>query len=109
MAKRMSFGPSTNSRMAVGALTWGLGSDRPGGYTRVLRVEPREKNEYFSAKKGDKNAIRELTLAEGTEEFGKHFMWCLGNVSVVIGLLIFFSQENETSPPQLFQSGRGSA
>jgi large subunit ribosomal protein L17 len=30
-----------------------------GGYTRVLRVEPREKNEYFSAKKGDKNAIRE--------------------------------------------------
>ncbi|KAK4866191.1 hypothetical protein LT330_008532 [Penicillium expansum] len=34
-------------------------ADRPGGYTRVLRIEPREKNEYFSPKKGDKNAIRE--------------------------------------------------
>jgi ribosomal protein L17 len=34
-------------------------ADRPGGYTRVLRVEPREKNEYFSPKKGVKNFERE--------------------------------------------------
>ncbi|KAJ5145541.1 uncharacterized protein N7515_000105 [Penicillium bovifimosum] len=34
-------------------------ADRPGGYTRVLRIEPREKNEYFSVKKGDKNAVPE--------------------------------------------------
>lgn len=31
-----------------------------------------------------------VALAEGTEEFGEHFMWCLGDVSGVIGLLIFF-------------------
>lgn len=34
-------------------------ADRPGGYTRVLRMEPREKNEYFSVNKGDKMATPE--------------------------------------------------
>lgn len=30
--------------------------DRPGGYTRVLRVEPPTKNEYYSVRKGDKHS-----------------------------------------------------
>lgn len=34
-------------------------ADRPGGYTRVLRMEPREKTEYFSVNKGDKMATPE--------------------------------------------------
>lgn len=31
-------------------------ADRPGGYTRVLRIEPKQKYEYYSVRKGDKNA-----------------------------------------------------
>ncbi|KAJ5086322.1 hypothetical protein NUU61_007629 [Penicillium alfredii] len=31
-------------------------ADRPGGYTRVLRCEPKEKFEYYSVAKGDKKA-----------------------------------------------------
>ncbi|KAJ5761960.1 uncharacterized protein N7511_005342 [Penicillium nucicola] len=31
-------------------------AERPGGYTRVLRVEPTQKVEYFSVKKGSKLA-----------------------------------------------------
>jgi hypothetical protein len=34
-------------------------ADRPGGYTRVLRMEPREKTEYFSVNKGDRMATPE--------------------------------------------------
>ncbi|KAJ5112236.1 54S ribosomal protein L8 [Penicillium argentinense] len=34
-------------------------ADRPGGYTRVLRIEPKQKYEYYSAPKGDKNAVPE--------------------------------------------------
>ncbi|KAJ5689663.1 54S ribosomal protein L8 [Penicillium macrosclerotiorum] len=39
-------------------------ADRPGGYTRVLRVEPKEKYEYYSAPKGDKNAVPERKPAD---------------------------------------------
>jgi hypothetical protein len=31
-------------------------AERPGGYTRVLRVEPSQKIQYFSVKKGSKAA-----------------------------------------------------
>lgn len=31
-------------------------ADRPGGYTRVLRIEPRPNTEYYSVRKGDKSA-----------------------------------------------------
>jgi hypothetical protein len=34
-------------------------AERPGGYTRVLRVEPSQKIEYFSIKKGSKAAPAE--------------------------------------------------
>ncbi|KAJ5587870.1 54S ribosomal protein L8 [Penicillium hispanicum] len=35
-------------------------ADRPGGYTRVLRVEPKQKYEYYSVPKGNKNATPQL-------------------------------------------------
>ncbi|CAI7587787.1 unnamed protein product [Penicillium pancosmium] len=34
-------------------------ADRPGGYTRVLRIEPKQKFEYYSVAQGDKGAIPE--------------------------------------------------
>ncbi|KAJ5691425.1 54S ribosomal protein L8 [Penicillium malachiteum] len=34
-------------------------ADRPGGYTRVLRVEPKQKYEFFSVAKGNKSAVPE--------------------------------------------------
>jgi hypothetical protein len=34
-------------------------ADRPGGYTRVLRIEPKQKFEYYSVPQGDKSAIPE--------------------------------------------------
>ncbi|OQE15896.1 hypothetical protein PENSTE_c026G02065 [Penicillium steckii] len=34
-------------------------ADRPGGYTRVLRIEPKQKYEYYSVPKGDKGAVPE--------------------------------------------------
>lgn len=34
-------------------------AERPGGYTRVLRIEPKQKYEYYNVPKGDKNAVRE--------------------------------------------------
>ncbi|KAJ5151865.1 54S ribosomal protein L8 [Penicillium capsulatum] len=34
-------------------------AERPGGYTRVLRIEPKQKYEYYSVPKGDKNAVAE--------------------------------------------------
>jgi large subunit ribosomal protein L17 len=34
-------------------------ADRPGGYTRVLRMEPREKIEYYSVNKSDRMASPE--------------------------------------------------
>ncbi|KAJ6036113.1 54S ribosomal protein L8 [Penicillium herquei] len=32
-------------------------AERPGGYTRVLRVEPKQKYEFFSVAKGNKSAV----------------------------------------------------
>ncbi|KAJ5893846.1 54S ribosomal protein L8 [Penicillium taxi] len=34
-------------------------AERPGGYTRVLRTEPKEKFEYYTKGKDDKNAVSE--------------------------------------------------
>ncbi|KAJ5248745.1 54S ribosomal protein L8 [Penicillium chermesinum] len=34
-------------------------AERQGGYTRVLRVEPKQKYEYYTVAKGEKNAKRE--------------------------------------------------
>ncbi|KAJ5113049.1 54S ribosomal protein L8 [Penicillium angulare] len=34
-------------------------AERPGGYTRVLRVEPKQKYEFYSVPKGNKNAVPE--------------------------------------------------
>ncbi|GLI73498.1 54S ribosomal protein L8, mitochondrial [Penicillium ochrochloron] len=39
-------------------------ADRPGGYTRVLRVESKEKYEYYSVRRGDKNAVPERKPAD---------------------------------------------
>ncbi|KAJ5489659.1 54S ribosomal protein L8 [Penicillium diatomitis] len=39
-------------------------AERPGGYTRVLRVEPKEKFEYYNVRKGDKNAVPERKPAD---------------------------------------------
>lgn len=39
-------------------------ADRPGGYTRVLRIEPKEKFEYYSVRRGDKNAEQERKPAD---------------------------------------------
>ncbi|KAJ5131784.1 54S ribosomal protein L8 [Penicillium atrosanguineum] len=39
-------------------------ADRPGGYTRVLRVEPKEKFEYFNVRRGDRNAVPERKPAD---------------------------------------------
>ncbi|KAJ5281873.1 54S ribosomal protein L8 [Penicillium angulare] len=34
-------------------------AERPGGYTRVLRVEPKQKYEFYSVPRGNKNAVPE--------------------------------------------------
>ncbi|KAJ5684742.1 54S ribosomal protein L8 [Penicillium maclennaniae] len=39
-------------------------ADRPGGYTRVLRIEPEEKFEYFNVRRGDRHAVPERKPAD---------------------------------------------